>query len=267
MTKLAYVLFSYRSGDTGMKLFKEFQNRNLGGYTWRWTKGEPREKPDLIFRWGNGYHPDDEKAIQLNSKESNMNASNKLRMATLLSEGGVNFPKVVFDLKNDKALEEIADENGKVFIRSSVGLKQPVRYDSIKSIRYGDVYATQNTKKLKEYRLHIVGDKVICTFEKKPYEGRANTPIYKDDNCQYYRRDDISFGETKIAKEIRKQSLAATRAMGLTTSGIDAFELEDGSVVIGEVNSAPGINTPGIQRWADAFEKLFEEYELNSDEL
>lgn len=260
MKKKAYFIFSYRSGDTGMKLFREFQKRNLGGYDWFYTKGEPKQDADLVFRWGNSYSQDSRGGIQINSQLSNKCASNKLTMATLLHKSpdpAVKFPEVVFDLHQKNLLEEIKDENGKVYIRSSAGLKQPVRYDSVDSIRYGDVYATKNTKKLKEFRVHVVGEEVICTFEKVPYEGRYKTNVYKDDNCRFRRDDNVSFGHSERSKAIRQAAIGATKTLGLVTSGIDIFELETGEIVIGEVNSAPGINTPGIQRWADACERMF----------
>jgi hypothetical protein len=83
-----------------MKLFKEFAKRKLGGYEWRWTKGEPKQKADLIFRWGNAYQ-DLDVPKEINTKKSNRNASNKLTMAKLLhSHEDAKFPDVVFDLKD-----------------------------------------------------------------------------------------------------------------------------------------------------------------------
>ncbi len=87
----------------------------------------------------------------------------------------------------------------------------------------------------RDYRVFVVGGKVVATMMRTAPEGEFRTNIHRGGAGAW----------VDLPREYERTAIAAAHSMGLDVAGVDLMESEDGPLVI-EVNSSPGFE--GIER-------------------
>lgn len=242
MKKVVYIAFNKRSILTARELQRSL-SENLGKeYEVRCINRKKfLKKPNYLIRWGNSYIDCPDGCIEINSKEALTLTSNKLLMArTLRDDKSVPFPRM-WDLEGGYEV----DWEEEVFIRNKYN---QVRFRS--NPIEGDQYALEDVKKVREFRVHVFNERTIGVYEKIPQEG-ADANIRKNDNCDFRRLDMSNPDIKEELKGVRPASRSAVRALGLLFGGVDVLLSENGQVFVNEVNSAPSLNGPNIERWSN----------------
>lgn len=246
--KVIYVVYNKRGATTARALRVALQEEMPGFSVRRTSKGVFKRNPDLIVRWGDSTTPFE--GPQLNEGKHVRAASDKLKMIQALDEcKEVKIPKMA--RPND--YKEVVDENGLAFFRNEhnqIRLRQkPVA---------GDKYALSPIKKTNEYRIHVFNDKVVGVYEKIPYD--KETQIFKNDTCEFKRLDMANDQHRNYIKGARGMAKAAVKSLNLLFGGVDVVRDERGRFFILEVNSAPSLNEPNIERWT----KIIKDYIVNN---
>lgn len=248
---VVYIAFNKRSVLTAKALQQSLSLALGDGNEVRLiNKKRFKKKPDFLIRWGNSYIECPEGCIDINPKEAVENASDKLKMANKLKDcPEAMFPKSVMqeDITNKELVNQLISESptDKIFWRNSV---DAVRFRS-NSVP-GDKYALVDIDKDREFRVHIFNDRTIGVYEKIPHEG-TDANIRKNDNCDF-RRMDMANQEVKSSlKGVRPAARAAVKALGLTFGGADVMISKNGKIFVNEVNSAPSLNGPNLERWSE----------------
>lgn len=245
--RTAYIAYNKRSCVTGKGLFDELKKLGLEGATLRRTMNQPKRNPDILIRWGNSLLETPDNCIEINTKQALENTADKGEMIDILSNAeGVRIPDIATSLED---AVQIADGNGMVYIRNQ---HDHVRYDHATNYRNTDKYALRPVDKVREYRVHIFNGSTIGMYEKIPNDG--NVRIYKNDNCTFRRVDQASPNERESILGIRPMCRSAVAALGLVFGGVDVLVDGGGNIFINEVNSAPALNGPNLERWASAIQ-------------
>ena len=106
-----------------------------------------------------------------------------------------------------------------------------------------------------EYRVHVVGDKVVDIQQKRPRKGvETNYGVRSYDNGWVFCREDVVEHE-----EVVKASLDAVAALRLDFGAVDIKRNEtNGNVAVLEVNTAPALTGTTLERYSEAFRELLE---------
>lgn len=218
--------------------------------------------PSVLIRWGNSYLPAPDGCVEINSIESVKLASNKLLMAYTLIRAGVKFPKAYagptsistigrhFGLINENGAYEVGGfnpmENGlNLYYRNGAGIVRKRDY-----VISSDLYGTEPIDRAREFRVHVFNGKTIGVYEKIPME--ENQLYCKNENCDF-RRVDVSVKESRdLIKGVRPEAKKAVEALGLLFGGVDVILSKGGEVFVNEVNSAPALNGPNLDRYYEA---------------
>lgn len=241
MVKYAYVLYNSKSSVTGKALWAALKAARTGGYDWRHSAtGNFKKTPSLILRWGSAQRIEGN-FIELNPRDAVYNASSKKTMMQLLVDAeDVPTPATEFT-PGRMGINGVAI-GGYAYVR---GNNNKVRYTNV--ITGDDKYALAPIAKESEYRVHVFDNKVIGVYRKVPHN--ANIRLYKNDTCDFVRIDQANRDLMRGIKGVRPAALKATEALGLQFSGVDVLREENGNVYVNEVNSAPALNEPNIERW------------------
>jgi hypothetical protein len=133
--------------------------------------------------------------------------------------------------------------------------------DLLSGLQNGDYYAKKEAF-VAEYRVHSfmgrsirAGRKVPRTVtDPTPFTGTANPWIRSwDGGWRISYADDFATSSKK--QKIRDIAHAATKALGLHFGAVDVGELADGTLVVLEVNRAPGIEEGTIEAYGRAVHK------------
>ena len=263
-----YIAFNKRSSVTA-RLLCDFLNEN--GVKCRMINSKKfKHKPSLLLRWGNSYLSAPEGCEEINSIEAVKRASSKLLMAhTLINAEGVNFPPAYISplrsIEIANALNLGTDqsslakwgimENGmELYYRNSSAIVRR-RNNYIE----GDLYGTKPIDRAREFRVHVFDGKTIGVYEKVPND--PDQPYCKNDNCDF-KRIDMNLEENRSAlKGVRPMARTAVKSLGLVFGGVDVIISKTGEVFVNEVNSAPALNGPNLERYFEAINNY-----LNKDE-
>lgn len=257
---IIYIMYNSRSCVTGRALFQSLKALNLPNVTFRFCNANPPQRtPHAVIRWGNSIHDVANSVIELNSKEALQNTTDKAKMLRLLQDAdGVRIPAVAFGPNlSTTAVGGLTDESGNMYIRNS---SDHVRYGS--DLRGTDKYALQPISKTNEYRVHIFNGQTIGIYEKIPHD--RSVKIYKDANCDFRRIDMGTETNRTYLRGVRPMAKAAVEALGLLFGGVDVLRGPDGQFYITEVNSAPALNEPNVERWTEAFREYLTGNVLNT---
>ena len=247
---MKYVALNKRSIVTGRSIAQAIEARTINRKRFKF-------KPSVLVRWGNSYATPNNQAIELNSRQSVSNASNKLLMAKILSSAeGVKFPKL-FLTENGAFPQEVVNRcsNGEEFYFRN-RFNQARRRSRVVS---GDLYCLEIVDKKREFRVHVFNDKVLGVYEKIPND--PSLPYWKSDFCQFKRLDMSDDDVRKSIKGVRPMAKAATKALGMLFSGVDVIIDSNNDVYVNEVNSAPSLNSTNIERWANEIEQYIKSIE------
>lgn len=254
----AYLAYNKRSSVTGKILWEYLKENKVGGFNWRHCcANDPRAQADLFVRWGNSLLATPNGAKEINTKEAVSNASDKLKMMRILVDtDGVKIPEI--QIFADNAYAAAGVDADKKFFRNA--------HDQI-AFRAnhvaGDKYCLAPVEKTHEYRVHIFNEKTLGIYEKVPHEGEDGL-IRKDANCDFVRRDMANDQYRNQLKGARPMAVAAVKALGLVFGGVDIIKDANGNWYVLEVNSAPALNEPNIERWCNAFGQFVNNGEANA---
>jgi glutathione synthase/RimK-type ligase-like ATP-grasp enzyme len=115
---------------------------------------------------------------------------------------------------------------------------------------------TQYIFKTKEFRVHVVGSKVIDTQQKikDPDQEVKTWKVRSHANGFIFARNGIvpSAGRDELA-------IAAVHALGLDFGAVDIIEDKKGNLFVLEVNTAPGLEGQTVDNYGAAFKELVNE--------
>lgn len=249
MRKVVYIAFNKRSVLTARALQNQLQNDLGDDYEVRIiNKKAFKKKPLFLIRWGNSYIEAPEGCVDINPQQAVESAADKLKMAQALAEDkDSRFPDVSFDFNNNdlQRLKQSSKSN-MLFCRNE---HDQVRFRSnpIES----DKYALADVDKAREFRVHVFNGKTIGVYEKIPMEG-ADANIRKNDNCHFTRMDMSDESTRNQLKGVRPAARSAVSTLNLLYGGVDVLISNSGEVFVNEVNSAPSLNGPNLERWSEA---------------
>lgn len=226
---MKYILYNKRTCVTGKQIFDWFRSNDEGWMRKSSDKYPWREPVEAVLVWGNSLIRPPEGAVVLNA--NSRNAADKEVMASIIHE---LMPPII----------PLSDVWGHCYIRDR---NDHVRYGNI--VFSGDKYATMPIDKDKEWRVHVVGDRVVGVYEKIPNDGDLGL-IRKDENCRF-KRIDMSDPDNRLeVRGVRPIAKKAVGMLGLDFGGVDVIrDAGNGNLYVNEVNSAPALNTPNIERW------------------
>lgn len=258
--KTAYIYYSNRSCLTGRKLFKSLKNKNAGGYNWRRCfKNNPKRDHELGLLWGTSKTKSDVDFINSNS----INASDKMGMMVKIQGGDVNQPnwisiseidskKIIKDSGNQLTIKNPFNSK-KVFVRDRNNNTYCVNSNKSKiSFNKTDLYISEDVGKQIELRIHIFNDKCIGVYEKIPNE--EGVDMYKNHNCDFRRLDRSNENVLSRIKGAIPEAKNALNSLEMVFGGVDVVKGFDNKWYVLEVNSAPALNDPNIERWTNAFD-------------
>ena len=242
--KQLYVAYSSRSCKSGRFLFEYLKSSELSEdfVVRRTNKKEPEKCADVVVRYGSSKTIEaTSSVIEVNTREAVENASDKLKMATILFQTeGLNFPTFI----PIHAMDHIPFDQG--FVRDC---RQNVRYFDLSAgnrILASDQYILAEIDKVNEYRVHMFEDKCIGIYEKIPID--PNSKLRKQYNSKFVRLDRSKPEVMSYISGAIPMAKLAHNAIGLTYSGVDVMRDKDGIWWVNEVNSSPGLNSLNIER-------------------
>ena len=235
--KTLYISYCNNSSTTGRALFETLKARNLEGVSVRRCNGkQPAKRPDVLIRWGAATVDTPAGAVELNSREAVRRASVKREMMETLSQDpNVPTPVVHFDTANGY----------EGFCRNADNVVE------FRRSRRGDKYVTERVDRQREFRVHVFNGKTVGVYEKVPQN--ANELILKDHNSDFRRLDQANKALMRPINGVRPAAVAAVNALGLLFGGVDVLLDRNGNAFVTEVNSAPGLNEPNLDRFTDLF--------------
>lgn len=263
-----YIGYNRRSFSTARALKDYFKSR---GQDCRIINDKRfKKKPSAFIRWGNSYKEVPEGVKEINSMESVKRASNKLLMAyTLTNAEGVNFPKAYISPMAAATLGEtlgLQHEDGgyqvsgflpmendlDLYYRNSAGIV-------VRRNRHvqGDLYATEPIDRAAEFRVHVFNGRTIGVYEKVPQQ--ENVVYCKNENCDFVRLDMANDENRDRLIGVRPMARAAVESLGLTFGGADVIISKGGEIFVNEVNSAPSLNEPNLERYYNLFMEIINE--------
>lgn len=226
---MKYILYNRRTCVTGKQLF-DWLKSNDEGWMRKSSDRYPWRGPvEATIVWGNSLIPPPEGSVVLNANSSN--ASDKATMASMISS---LMPPLI----------PLSGLDESCYIRDR---NDHVRYDN--TVMSGDKYATKAIYKDKEWRVHVIGQRVVGVYEKIPNDGDLGL-IRKDENCRFVRIDMSDPNKRAEVRGVRPIAKEAVKVLGLDFGGVDVIrDASNGNLYVNEVNSAPALNTPNIERW------------------
>lgn len=217
-----------------------------------------------IVRWGY-YEPINSNAPQINTRESIVLASSKLRAIRHLRAAGIAVPEDIVRLEND---------------RKDIWFGRNYNHTGgvdIVVLRPGDPiipkdYYTKYIEPEKEWRVHVFDGKVIMAQKKFFAEGRLHdngTPIIKTEisdfvrsyknGWRFYRIKDLE----NVPANVLDASIRAVASLGLTFGAVDVIshdrdENRKRRATVLEVNTAPGLDEGvGLDLYVEKFREWF----------
>ena len=210
---------------------------------------------DVIINWGNGHCPTWIPLFRnqvINHWKNICYAIDKSKSFDLFKQHNVVMPKVT--QSSQEAKSWLADGDyvvGRQYLEGKDGegiilMKKPSDF------RTCELY-TRYEKKITEYRVYTMGDKVIDCLEKRRdvdflREGKVDEFIRTEKNGWVFCRQRVT-----IPPEVGKQSIKAVKALGLVFGGVDViWNPHHGRACVLEVNTAPSIFGETVHRYAEA---------------
>lgn len=213
---------------------------------------------DLILNWGNSHFNLLPNRYYINLPISVKSTVNKLKTFKILEENFVNIPEYT---RSWEEAQEWCNRGSRVFARyeiSSYGGKGIDIYEPRTYINNLNNYKfyTLFVPKKQEFRVHVFHGKVIDVTEKK-------AKYDKDESYSPYIRSRArgwTFCRSDIKRNESAEDLAvkAVKALKLDFGAVDAGITHDGSPIIFEINSAPGLEGTSLYKYAMTIGDLFD---------
>jgi len=219
---------------------------------------------DIIVNWGSS------RAVKwaaedgvLNSPSIVHTASNKRLAFNLLSEHGVKIPRYTDDylqalewLHNDglvlAARTKLTGHSGQGIVLTNEATYLPKAH-----------LFTEFNKSKGEYRFHVFNGKVIDHAKKRRKTGEPPIGIEKSirshANGWIFARKNADGSDIPIPNGFQAEAIRAVKALGLIFGAVDVINV-DGSPVVLEVNTAPGLSgDTTVDAYVGAIKKYIED--------
>lgn len=202
----------------------------------------------LVVNWGSSEAIDMQgNGIILNKPECISKASNKLRAFQML-QGKVPVPEWTTDRSEALSwLPETIVCRTKLQAHSGVGIVLASAEDDVVN---APLY-TKYFKKRSEYRVHVFRNEVIFVQRKARRldtpDADVNWQIRNHSNGFIYANQNIV-----VSEAIQSACVETCSVLGLDFGAVDVIEKHNGSFVILEVNTAPGLTETTAGKYAEA---------------
>lgn len=204
-----------------------------------------KENPELVVNWGT------DKVFDKHEKVLNRNLIlNKEEELIKFRERGIRTPQIYFDickvpvcfsiLKRDKEHSQGRDI---VYIKSVY--EKPAKGD----------YYTRYIDKIAEYRVHVLGNKIVSISQKMPRNVKS-TIIWSLNNGWYH----VEYGEKWFQKlqyyRLARLGKKAVKTLGYDFGAVDIIMDKYFRLYVLEVNSAPGLIERRARLYAEYFKTM-----------
>jgi glutathione synthase/RimK-type ligase-like ATP-grasp enzyme len=214
---------------------------------------------DYIINWGNSEERFNGQYI--NTPASVSTASDKLKTAETLGNFGVSQPD--FTTNREVAVQWLNDGCGvlaRKLLRASEGrgLVLVTTDMAVDDIPTAPMY-TKYIPKTTEYRVHVLGGRVIDVQEKKRNmevpDDEVNWQIRNHGNGFIFARDGVVAPDCVVANSIR-----AVAALALDFGAVDVgYNAKRDKCRVYEVNTAPGLEGTTLEAYYKAFSEVLPE--------
>ena len=217
----------------------------------RCITGKAVKPNDILINWGSTKNWNWPKATRLNDPPNVAIAANK---ATTFQELAWPHTHVmIVEYTESPAIAQLWSNEGFIVVartkltgHSGDGI---IIVDKGEPIPEAPLY-TKYIFKEKEFRVHVVGDKVIDTQRKikDPDREVVTWKVRSHQNGFIYARNGILDDPNRD-----KLAVAAVNALGLHFGAVDIIQDKAGTYYVLEVNTAPGLEGQTVERYAEAF--------------
>lgn len=231
----------------------------------------PREE-DILINWGANSNPNFDVhscGKLLNPPDMVAGASHKVQCFRMLDEAGVK--TLDYTLDQEIMLGWLGD-GAMVFARSlfnghgGAGITVLKSGDDYLSLGLGEIrnfkFFTKHSPSTAEYRVHVVGGKMI-DFAMKRKMGEAKRKdmgidvvdeLVKNHNKGWvFTREGVT-----IPDQVRDECIKAVAAVKLDFGAVDVLYSEDGGPVILEINTAPGLEGTTLKNYIQAMKEIYD---------
>lgn len=217
---MIYLHLGQRHSQTAQELL-----RRVEGQTWPSGPSTPRlGRSDLVINWGSRRLPQD--CLASGSRLLNREVPTKREAIDRLNQAQIRTIRLV-DHSDEWLVRDASHRGGQDLLKDRLlVVKEPI---------------------VEEYRVHSWMGKSLRTAVKVP--ARPDHHPWIRSHLSGWK---FSYDPDRIPKGIRKLAHQAVQALGLDFGAVDLGQLEDGTFMVLEVNSAPGLEGQTFDRYAEA---------------
>lgn len=239
-------VFPYKQGSRSARALADALGGRvlrLEGSTYRYREG------DLLIGWGASETP----FLAGYNTRGLAQASNKLTAFNLMQAAGVRVPR--FWTSRDEIPEDVRYPIVCRTVLNGHSGRGIVLADTADQIVDAPLYV-EYFPKAEEYRIHVVGDRVIARQRKARRldvaDENVNWRIRNHDNGFIFARDNVN-----PPQDVELQAIAAVQALGLDFGAVDiGWNERRQQAAVFEVNTAPGLEGETVNDYAEAFRNL-----------
>ena len=241
------VIRPYKLGSVGARKLAKALTQKCGYFVKRVKQSYIPRRNEVVINWGTtvDYWKDD-----VDANDQAKTATNKIETFQKFTEHGVSSP----EFTTIKAVATTWVEEGhSVLCRRLVSGHSGrgiVIADSVDKLVNAPLYVKYKKKK-KEFRAHVIFDKVVEVVEKRKKAGfeNRNNQIRNHSNGWVFCRDNVV-----VPEDLNGVARAAITSLGLKFGAVDIIwnEKENKCYAL-EVNSAPGIEGSTVNTYANSF--------------
>ena len=211
---------------------------------------------NVVINWGNSTNPSWTASTDadswINFPSAVAQASNKLAAFAAMKSDGISIPRFTSDAEEAYQWDSSVMVRHKLAGHSGDGCQFIDRDDRellTGSVSNAPLYV-EYIKKQAEYRVHVVGDRIIDLQQKKVRSGSDgnNFQIRSHANGWVFAREGVL-----VRYECLMSAVSSVKALGLHFGAVDIIwnELNDKYYVL-EVNTAPGLEGETVNKYANA---------------
>lgn len=258
-------IYAYKAGSASAKALA--QEMGVKRIAHRNSKYKGR-KTKTVINWGSSTLPEEvNKSVVFNNPEFVAEASNKLKAFERMHEAGIFIPEYTTDLEVAQqwmdggklvvARQKLTGHSGEGIVlcggRAKYEEDEQVQNELVQAPLYVEYIPKQH-----EYRIHVVGGKVIDSQRKARKEEveNPNWKIRNHGNGFVFARND---GHV-IPEAVFTQAEQAVESLGLDFGAVDiVYNRRRETAYVLEVNTACGLEGTTLTKYVEAFTNLIEE--------